>query len=151
MKIAFYPSSLTDDQWALLEPMLPARSKLGRPPTDRRAVVDSQPGVVEGPFAEDVVNRLPGWKARGRVAPLNTCFDNEQDGVNNSPPVRGRPSEFGAGGKHRFKKSPLGVGKTGGVKSDFHRSDCGFADSWKFPKPGKTRTTSWFRKISSAQ
>lgn len=41
MKIAVYPSSLTDAQWALLEPMLPARRKLGRPPTDRRAVVDA--------------------------------------------------------------------------------------------------------------
>ncbi len=31
MKIAFYDSNLTDAQWTFLEPMLPARKKLGRP------------------------------------------------------------------------------------------------------------------------
>ena len=51
MKIAFYPSSLTDAQWALLEPMLPARSKLGRPPTDRRAGVRKQAGRKRTPTA----------------------------------------------------------------------------------------------------
>jgi transposase len=41
MKIAFYDSSLTDDQWTVLEPMLPARKKRGRPPTDRRRIIDA--------------------------------------------------------------------------------------------------------------
>jgi transposase len=48
MKIAFYDSSLTDEQWAVLEPMLPARKKRGRPPTNRRCVVDAILYVVKG-------------------------------------------------------------------------------------------------------
>jgi putative transposase len=35
-----YPSDLTDEQWNLLRPLLPARPKTGRPPTDRRLLVD---------------------------------------------------------------------------------------------------------------
>ena len=35
-----YPSDLTDEQWNLLRPLLPARPKTGRPPTDRRRVVN---------------------------------------------------------------------------------------------------------------
>ena len=41
MKIAFYDSSLTDAQWKMLEPMIPKPSKMGRPPTDRRPIVDA--------------------------------------------------------------------------------------------------------------
>ena len=41
MKIAFYDSNLTDDQWTFLEPMRPARKKLGRPPTECRRIVDA--------------------------------------------------------------------------------------------------------------
>ena len=35
-----YPSDLTDEQWNLLRPLLPTRAKTGRPPTDRRTVID---------------------------------------------------------------------------------------------------------------
>src|SRR5690606_3293298 len=48
MKIAFYASDLTDEQWALLEPMLPQRKKRGRPPTDRRQVVNAILYIVKG-------------------------------------------------------------------------------------------------------
>jgi len=41
MPIAFYDSNLTDAQWSFLEPMVPARKKRGRPPTDRRSIVDA--------------------------------------------------------------------------------------------------------------
>jgi putative transposase len=36
-----YPSDLIDDHWNLLRPLLPVRCKTGRPPTDRRLVVDA--------------------------------------------------------------------------------------------------------------
>lgn len=48
MKIAKYDTSLTDDQWALLEPMLPQPKKRGRPPTDRRRVIDAICYVLKG-------------------------------------------------------------------------------------------------------
>lgn len=48
MKIAKYESSLTDAQWTLLQPMLPQRYKLGRPPIDRRPIIDAILYVVKG-------------------------------------------------------------------------------------------------------
>jgi transposase len=37
-----YPSDLTDEEWAVLEPLLPARPALGRPPVHpRRAVIEA--------------------------------------------------------------------------------------------------------------
>jgi len=48
MKIAFYDSNLTDAQWSLREPMLPIRRKRGRPPTDRRRVIDAILYVLKG-------------------------------------------------------------------------------------------------------
>jgi transposase len=48
MKIAFYDSNLTDAQWSLLEPMLPARKKRGRPPKDRRCIVNAILYVIKG-------------------------------------------------------------------------------------------------------
>ena len=48
MKIASYESDLSDEQWALLEPMLPKRKKLGRPPTNRRQVINAILYIVKG-------------------------------------------------------------------------------------------------------
>jgi putative transposase len=37
-----YPSDLTDDEWAILQPLLPARRHMGRPPKhDRRQIVNA--------------------------------------------------------------------------------------------------------------
>ena len=41
MKIATYDTNLTDAQWAYLQPMLPKPAKLGRPPKDRRRIIDA--------------------------------------------------------------------------------------------------------------
>ena len=48
MKNASYDTSLTDAQWAFLQPMLPPAKKRGRPPTDRRRVVDAILYVLKG-------------------------------------------------------------------------------------------------------
>jgi putative transposase len=48
MKIAFYESDLTDEQWALLQPMLPQPNKRGRPQTDRRQVINAILYIVKG-------------------------------------------------------------------------------------------------------
>ena len=48
MKNALYETNLTDAQWNLLQPMLPERRKRGRPPTDRRRIVDAILYVVKG-------------------------------------------------------------------------------------------------------
>ena len=41
MKNAIYDTNLTDAQWAFLKPMLPKPSQRGRPPTDRRRILDA--------------------------------------------------------------------------------------------------------------
>ena len=41
MKIANYDTHLTDAQWAYLQPMLPKLAKRGRPPKDRRRIIDA--------------------------------------------------------------------------------------------------------------
>ena len=48
MKTANYPSDLTDAQWALIKPMIPKPSKRGRPPTDRRLILDGILYVIKG-------------------------------------------------------------------------------------------------------
>lgn len=63
MKIAPYTTSLTDAQWALLQRMLPPPSRLGRPPTDRRRIVDAILYVIKGgiPWRLLPVD-FPPWK-----------------------------------------------------------------------------------------
>jgi transposase len=43
-----YDTSLTDAQWDFLHPMLPPPAKRGRPPTDRRLILDAIFYVVKG-------------------------------------------------------------------------------------------------------
>jgi transposase len=47
VKNAIYDTSLTDAQWDYLYPMLPKLSKRGRPPTDRRRILDAILYVVK--------------------------------------------------------------------------------------------------------
>ena len=63
MKIAFYETNLTDAQWALLHPMLPTPSKRGRPPTDRRLVIDAILYIVKGGIPWRLLPvGFPTWK-----------------------------------------------------------------------------------------
>lgn len=41
MKIASFETDLTDAQWRLIKPLLPPPSRLGRPRTPLRPVVDA--------------------------------------------------------------------------------------------------------------
>jgi len=47
VKNATYETSLTDAQWAYLQPMLPKPAKRGRPPIDRRRILDAVLYVVK--------------------------------------------------------------------------------------------------------
>lgn len=63
MKIAFYETNLTDDQWAVLQPLLPNPSKRGRPPTDRRWVIDAILYIVKGGIPWRLLPAgFPPWK-----------------------------------------------------------------------------------------
>ncbi len=63
MKNASYETSLTDAQWAYLQPMLPKPAKRGRPPTARRRILDAILYVVKGgcPWRY-LPTDLPPWK-----------------------------------------------------------------------------------------
>jgi len=63
MKIAFYDSSLTDAQWQVLKPMLPKPSKTGRPPIDRREILDAILYIVKGGVQWRLLpHDFPCWK-----------------------------------------------------------------------------------------
>lgn len=63
MKIACYETSLSDAQWALLQPLLPKPSQRGRPPTDRRWVIDAILYVVKGGIPWRLLPvGFPPWK-----------------------------------------------------------------------------------------
>ena len=63
MKIAPYDTSLTDAQWAFLKPLLPKPSKRGRPPTDRRCILDAILYVVKGGIQWRLLpHNFPPWK-----------------------------------------------------------------------------------------
>jgi transposase len=63
MKIAVYETSLSDTQWAMIKPMLPPVSKRGRPPTDRRLVLDALLYVVKGGIPWRLLPKsFPPWK-----------------------------------------------------------------------------------------
>jgi transposase len=63
MKIAFYETSVTDAQWVLLQPLLPRPSRRGRPPTDRRLVIDAILYIVKGGIPWRLLPvGFPPWK-----------------------------------------------------------------------------------------
>lgn len=63
MKIAQYETSLSDAQWALVQPLLPKPCKRGRPPTDRRLVLDAILYIVKGGIPWRLLPLgFPPWK-----------------------------------------------------------------------------------------
>jgi transposase len=63
MKIATYETELTDAQWAFLQPMLPKPKKRGRPPTDRRCVINAIVYVLKGGIPWRLLPKeYPAWK-----------------------------------------------------------------------------------------
>lgn len=63
MKNALYDSSLTEAQWAYLQPMLPKPAKRGRPRTDLRRILDAILSVVKGGIPwRYLPTDFPPWK-----------------------------------------------------------------------------------------
>lgn len=63
MKNALSDSDLTDTQWEFLRPMLPQPKKLGRPPTDRRLVLNAILYVLKGGIPWRLLpTTYPPWK-----------------------------------------------------------------------------------------
>jgi putative transposase len=63
MKSASFDTDLTDAQWDYLKPMLAKPKKLGRPPTDRRVVLNAILYVLKGGIAWRLLpQNFPPWK-----------------------------------------------------------------------------------------
>ena len=63
MKIAKFDTCLTDAQWAFLKRLLPKPSPRGRPPTDRRWIMDAILYVVKGGIPWRLLpTTFPPWK-----------------------------------------------------------------------------------------
>ena len=74
---ANYPSDLTDRQWQLIRPLLPRRAKRGRPPIDRRWIVNAVLYVS--------ANRLPVATTARRLSQM-------EDRVHGLPAMAGNRS-----------------------------------------------------------
>jgi len=85
MTKALYSSDLTDAQWEMLKPLLPAPSKRGRPPTAHRQVIDAifynlrtgcQWRLLPKDFGpwETIYGRFRKWKTDGVWSALNDCL-----------------------------------------------------------------------------
>ena len=63
MKVAQYDTDVTDAQWKLLKKELPTPSKIGRPPIDRRIVVNAIFYVLKGGIQWRLLpESFPTWK-----------------------------------------------------------------------------------------
>src|SRR6266545_3538831 len=51
-------------------------------------VVESRPGVVQAPRAENVIDSFPRWILCGQKAPWNAAFEDIQDGIDHAPAIR---------------------------------------------------------------
>ncbi len=61
---------LTDEQWAAIEPLLPQRNRMGRPPRDAREMMDSQMWLLRtgAPWRD-----LPAWFGPWQTAYTRFC------------------------------------------------------------------------------
>ena len=63
MKIATFSTCLTDAQWTFLKRLLPKPKKRGRPPTDRRQIMDAIFYVIKGGIQWRLLpTNFPPWK-----------------------------------------------------------------------------------------
>ena len=64
MSVCQDASDLTDTQWSILAPLMPRRAKVGRPPLDRRAVLNGISYVLgTGCQWRALPNDFPPWKS----------------------------------------------------------------------------------------
>lgn len=120
MKNAIYDSNLTDAQWAFLKPMLPTPSKRGRPPTDRRSIINAILYVAKGgiqwrllpgdfPKWQTVYHVFRQWTLNGKWEAINSRL---RASVRATKGKRSRPT--------------AAILDSQSVKSDCHGGDVGY-------------------------
>ena len=120
MKIAVYDCSLTDAQWAFLKRMLPKPNPRGRPPTDRRWIMDAILYVIKGGIQWRLLpTNFPPWKTVYHVFRQWT-LDRTWEGLN----ARLRTHVRKAHGKR--SRPTAAILDSQSVKSDGHGGAVGY-------------------------
>lgn len=120
MKIAFYETSLTDEQWQVLKPMIPTPSKTGRPPIDRRKIVDAILYMVKsGAQWRLLPSDFPRWKTVYHVF-RKWKLEKTWEAINDRLRARVREQE----GKR--SRPTAAILDSQSVKSDCHGGKVGF-------------------------
>lgn len=120
MKIAKYDTCLTDAQWALVEPLLPALSKRGRPATDRRWMISAILYVTKGGIQWRLLpHDFPSWKTVYHVFRKWT-----REGIWESLNAKLRDKVRQAAGKNIQPTAAILDSQS--VKSDSHGGEVGY-------------------------
>ena len=120
MKIAPYDTCLTDAQWALLHPLLPKRNLRGRPPTNRRWIVDAILYVTKGGIHWRLLpGNFPPWKTVYHVFRKWT-LDHTWEAINAKLRSKVRQAE----GKET--RPTAAILDSQSVKSDSHGGEVGY-------------------------
>jgi len=120
MKIAKYETDVTDAQWTFLEPMLPRPAKRGRPPTDRRPVINAILYVVKGGIQWRLLpSSFPPWKTVYHIF-RKWALDGTWHGLNDALRTLLRAEE----GKR--SRPTAAILDSQSVKSDAHGGDVGY-------------------------
>jgi len=120
MKIAFYDSDLTDAQWIYLEPILPKPSRRGRPPTDRRRVINAILYIGKGGIQWRMLpSSFPPWQTVFHIFRKWT-LDNTWHSLNDALRTLLRVAEG------RRSRPTAAILDSQSVKSDPHGGEVGF-------------------------
>lgn len=120
MKIATFFTSLTDAQWLILKRLLPKRSKRGRPPTDRRRIVDAVLYMIKGGIQWRLLpTNFPPWKTVYHVFRKWT-LDHTWEAINDRLRARVRKTE------DKRCRPTAAILDSQSVKSDAHGGAVGY-------------------------
>jgi putative transposase len=120
MKIATYNTDLTEAQWVYLKPMLPKPSKRGRPPTDRRRIIDAVLYVVKGGIQWRLLpSSFPPWQTVYHVF-RKWALDHTWESINACLRIFVRKAH----GKH--SRPTAAILDSQSVKSDSHGGAVGY-------------------------
>jgi transposase len=120
MKIATYETELTDAQWEFLEPMLPKPKKRGRPPTDRRYVINAILYVLKGGIPWRLLpTQYPPWKTIYHIFRA-WSLDNTWAALNDTLRICIRADE------QRDYQPTAAILDSQSVKADGHGGEVGF-------------------------
>ena len=120
MKIATYETELTDAQWEFLQPMLPKSRKRGRPPTDRRRVINAILYVLKGGIPWRLLPKCyPPWQTIYHIFRA-WSLDNTWAALNDALRICVRAEQC------RREQPTAAILDSQSVKSDGHGGEVGY-------------------------